>query len=232
MGWLKHGYDRLVPLYKKYWSNVIELKNSNEYFSNPHLICFTENYEKQKTKLFTVGQQTGPRQWHQDIELENGTDSIEELMEAYYGFYSGCYYGRSPFFQAIRKIESMLGITKCESLVSEIDKMDFGGKAANPEMSEKIYQAFPVLPKEIKIAKPDVVIFFTGKKYDKRMKDIFPGAEFQPVIDDIPREQFARIIHPDLPPKTFRTYHPFGLRTQGLERDALGENGWFETVLA
>lgn len=235
--WQENGYDRLVPLYEEYWEQVVALKKSNKKLSNPHLICFPDNFEKQNKRLVTIGQQTGPKQWHQEIEIENNTGSITELMEAYYEFEVGCYYN-STFFQAVRKIECMLHIDPCESLWTEIDKMDLGGRKADAITSKSIYDAFPVLGRELKIANPHVVIFFTGPTYDDLIKNtIFKGVEYKNV-GDIPKEHFAQLSLPnsansELPEKTYRTYHPYHLRISKhkLWHQAFGEKGWFETAL-
>lgn len=229
--WKENGYDRLVPLYQKYWETIVSLKKSNNGLSNPHLICFPDNFEKQNKRLVTIGQQTGPKQWHQEIEIENDISSITELMEAYYKFEVGCYYN-TTYFQAVRKIESILHIDPCESIWTEIDKMDMGGGRADVHTSNLIYNAFPVLRHELKIANPDVIIFFTGPTYDDRIKSIFGGVQYNN-IGDIPLRHFARLAHRELPEKTYRTYHPFHLRTSKykLWSQAFRANGWFESVL-
>jgi hypothetical protein len=228
--WKQNGYDRLVPLYKKYWKNIVSLKKSDAGLSNPHLICFPDNFEKQRVRLLTIGQQTGPNRWHQDYEINNSIDSITGLMDSYYDYYIGCYDNRRIFFQAVRRVESMLNIDRCNSVWSEIDKMDLNGKAANFDTSRKMYDSFPVLKQEIEISKPDVVVFFTGPNYDNNIKYIFKNALFEKVGNH-PVRQFSKISHPELPDKTFRTYHPNYLRRSKMWNDVLGEHGVLKSIL-
>ena len=54
--------------------------------------------------------------------------------------------------------------------------------APNPDVEELLAHHFSVLPKEIELAEPHVVVFFTGRtKNDGRLKSAFPGIQFHPV---------------------------------------------------
>lgn len=64
------------------------------------------------------------------------------------------------------------------------------------------------LRQEVMIIKPTAVVFLTGPYYDEILKHEFPGVEFQKVTDNRDVRQFAKVIHSDLPDKSFRTYHP------------------------
>jgi hypothetical protein len=64
-----------------------------------------------------------------------------------------------------------------------------------------------VLRDEIAILEPRAVVFFTGPNYDFELKDEFGGVDFQ-ALGNVPVRRLARLAHPALPQKTFRTYHP------------------------
>jgi hypothetical protein len=53
-----------------------------------------------------------------------------------------------------------------------------------------------------------------------RLKRIFDGVKFEP-IGDWNLKQFCRLIHPELPQYSFRSYHPKSLRLRRLENDLL-----------
>ena len=80
-----------------------------------------------------------------------------------------------------------------------------------------------LLRQEIRLLQPTTVLFFTGPLYDAALQSEFPGAEFVPLGDYLPR-QLARIVAPDLPRATFRTYHP-GYLARSRERW-----GWLDEI--
>lgn len=63
------------------------------------------------------------------------------------------------------------------------------------------------LVNEIKILQPTSVIFFTGPNYEHVLMKEFPETTVMPIDNYLPN-RFARLVHKDLPAKTFRTYHP------------------------
>ena len=72
-----------------------------------------------------------------------------------------------------------------------------------------IQEAFNVLPAEIEIAKPDVVIFFTGHDYDETIEALF-GRITKATIPEYSEKVLARIQDSNgrLPTHSYRTYHP------------------------
>ena len=77
-----------------------------------------------------------------------------------------------------------------------------------------ILRGFRILPNEITILRPDAVIFLTGPRYDYTLKHYFPDPMFKKVAPDVSERQLAQVTHKDLPPLTFRTYHPSSLKRQ------------------
>jgi hypothetical protein len=69
---------------------------------------------------------------------------------------------------------------------------------------------------EIKILKPDVVIFFTSHHFDNRIKNIFDKIEFTSSVG-LSEKQCSQLIHKSLLKLSFRTYHPNYLRRSDLE---------------
>lgn len=67
-----------------------------------------------------------------------------------------------------------------------------------------------LLPHEVNIIRPDVAVFFTGSRYDGRLRETFPGVVFHRVSRLV-----SRLEHPQLPLHSYRTSHPKYLRLSG-----------------
>lgn len=66
----------------------------------------------------------------------------------------------------------------------------------------------PVIKSEIKILKPDIVIFFTGPYRDKWIEHNFNDAKFLKTETSFSKWPLAQLVSKYLPEKSFRTYHP------------------------
>jgi len=108
-------------------------------------------------------------------------------------------------------------------------KMDQRERRPAPPLEERICDAFNVLPDEIRVAQPQVVVFFTGPEYNSRLVATFPAACILPVRG-FSIEMLAKISHPSLPEHSYRTYPPAILRVGAalpgvIERIALHSTG-------
>jgi hypothetical protein len=199
--------DNLVEIYQKYWPNLLNVISEDDITSKkihyPLLINIPQEYEKMPKKLFVVGQQTrGGRKGVQHLD-------INELMLWYKDFNLGQKKGSSPFWYACHLLHQTLNPSapKYGFVWSNLIKIDEKNKRPSPDLEEKICSAFPVLPLEIEVAHPDIVVFFTGPNYDSRLKKTFNGLILEPMEGYKPRT-FARIVHKMLPYNSFRVYHP------------------------
>jgi hypothetical protein len=68
-----------------------------------------------------------------------------------------------------------------------------------------------MLPEQIRILKPDAIVFFTGLYYDNALETTFPGAEWIR-CGDWKLPLLLRVKHDELPKATYRTYPPGYLR--------------------
>jgi len=71
---------------------------------------------------------------------------------------------------------------------------------------------FPVLAHEIALAKPDVVVFFSGSNFDELLCRTFSGAKIVPFQQH--EDLISNVRHPSLPERTFRTLHPTTLQIE------------------
>jgi len=89
--------------------------------------------------------------------------------------------------------------------------MDYQNTTPSKDIIEKLVGGFHLLKEEIKIVKPDVVIFLTSWRYDDKIREVFKGVEF----DVLEKRKLSQLSHKDLPSLTFRTYHPNYLQRSG-----------------
>lgn len=199
-----------AAIYEPKWRQVAEYVNNHEGVSPPLLLACPARYKVQKTKLFVVGQQT--RRWYNDdtLPLSTNHQSIQQLQDIYLNkFCLGMGYP-SPFWDAVRSLEKLLSVEERQLLWSNLNKVDENGKKPSREIEDEVFQLFAVLADEIRLSNPDVVVFFTGPHFDHLLVRTFPEAKITPV----PRHDkyLSMVTHPDLPYRSFRTYHPGYLR--------------------
>lgn len=96
-------------------------------------------------------------------------------------------------------------------LWNNLIKLDENKRRLSPEIEDIVFALFNVIPGEIEILSPDMVVFFIGPRYEKRLMKIFPNLSFERVAS-IPSEAIWRCLHPQLPQRSFWTYHPRYLR--------------------
>jgi hypothetical protein len=201
----------LVKTYRQHWTNLQsvlrETDNVEKNFTYPLLINIFPEYLIAPVKLFVVGQQT--RGWQKKTE----GDAITYLIQRYEHFHLGQRYRRTPFWQACHQLNLKLNPDGPQYgfIWSNLIKIDQNKHRPVAEIEEKVCTAFPVLPLEIQISRPDVVVFFTGPNYDFRLKKTFYGLTFQAIAGYKVRT-LARVIHNSLPYNSFRTYHPAYIR--------------------
>jgi hypothetical protein len=190
-------------LYNLYCAAVAELDSAlppGAGVSRPLLLYVPDAYHAAAFKLMIVGQETNG--W-----CDPG-DTVDTLIGIYCGFNLGqkCY--RSPFWQAAHRIYRGLNPQGPERafLWSNLVKVDQNGRRPESAVEEAVSR-LGLLPAEISITQPDVVVFFTGPFYDDRLRSTFRGLTLNPGSAVI-----ARVEHPDLPVHSYRTYHPGYLR--------------------
>jgi hypothetical protein len=202
----KYLNDALFEIYSKFWPGLLNVFREFDLDSNkihyPVLINVPPEYENVPIKLFIVGQQTRGSKRKSILD-------INELLSCYQRFNLGHRFRQRPFWQACHELYKTLNpiAPKYGFIWSNLIKIDENSKRPSPELEERICSAFPVLPLEIEITRPNVVVFFTGPNYDIRLKKTFEGLKLEP-IDGYNIRAFARLIHNSLPQNSFRAYHP------------------------
>ena len=211
--------EELESFYKNYHFKFAELINTfpEKKFNGPLLISISELYIKQKRKLLVIGQETGG--W------DGFSDNVERSLKIYKDFNLGYSYN-SPFGNSTREIEKNLNLERCSCSWSNINKFDDGGGRPFGDSLKIIEKFDEVLLSEIQILKPDVVVFFSGPKFEYRINNLFENVEFNEV-KGFQNMQLSRLSHKLLPFNTYRTYHPRYLRQSKLEEKLVD---YFKTI--
>jgi hypothetical protein len=176
--------------------------------SFPHLVEPKPAYFEQDVRLMIVGQETFG--WGKEHANPSGDNDslIGELLSCYAEFDLGAAYRATPFWDAANELFAALNpCARTRAYVwSNLVKLDASRHRVGSDIEDALGPT-ALLPLEVAAFRPDVVIFFSGPRYEARLAQTFPGASLET------RSPFvARVVHPALPHRTFRTYHPKYLR--------------------
>lgn len=207
--------DELLKIYCSRISDFQHIQDvcKGEQIAGAFLMSPTENYAKQPFPFLAIGQETYGWEIFSDVVSE---EECKELMSTYEDFNVGEKYYASPFWNVIRKIETVLGNESCSCAWTNISKYDQNGERPDAEHEKLFSTVDNILIDEIKITKPKICIFFTSHNFDYRLENIFEQIAFLEV-DGFDINTLCQLKHPNLPILTFRTYHPRYLRMSGIE---------------
>lgn len=182
---------------------------------SPHLICPPAGYSSADFRLMVVGQETNG--WEQPFHRCAGVEHLLAVYDKFINPDGGRY--RSPFLDAVRNyLRRFRSVIPNTSLVwTNILKIGCSRSGA-PSPAVIDWMAgrseegtgwngwFSVVNEEVKQLKPDAVIFFTGPGYDEFIPRAFPDVKFED--SPLPGVFLNRVDSIDLPPCSFRTWHP------------------------
>lgn len=200
--------DDLTATYLRSWPACVALLRQHRDLSNPLLLDVPASYWRQTTRLLVVGQETGPARWCPDLDARRRGPhraTVAKLMQRYEAFGVGTGVRVGHFWRFVRRLERALGIEEGASLWTNLNKCDLAGRRPRGLESELV-QAFPVLPEELRVAQPDLVVFLTGPVYDPLIVEAL-GATVEP-LPAWPPAALSVVCSEGLPAASFRTYHP------------------------
>lgn len=202
----------MKSLRELYQDNKVALEKVREAFMNEDLegpllmeLC---DYYNQSVKLFIIGQETAG--WCCDYNDHNA------LLGTYKNFNMGEGYYSSPFWNITRKIEDIIGIPHYSCAWSNINRYDHNGGEPKGDILNAIRTLDYLILEEVSAIRPDVCLFFINRKYDYRLRELYPGIQME-TIDGLPFNHFVRLRHASLPKYSFRTPHPKTIRIQKWE---------------
>jgi hypothetical protein len=206
--------NQLLRLYKDRQNDFKSIlgKFPNACLNGPFLMSPDKIYTDQKRRLLIIGKETNG--W--PVEGEN----LDKQMKQYGKFNVGLGYYSSPFWSVTRKLEELLGNKSHSCAWSNLSKFDLDCGSPYGEYEDAVSTVDDILKEEIEIIDPLICIFFTGPSLDDRIKDVFTDVKFEK-CGEWNERALSKLVHPNLPTKTYRVYHPNYLRRAGFEDDFL-----------
>ena len=206
--------SELQKIYKPYYEEL--KKRANELpdeTSCPLLMHVFDEYEQSKVKILIVGKETNS--W----ENLKASLRLEDIIEKYQEFELGHGYipknGKkrtlcSPFWNFSRKFytksNNVSERKKKGFLWTNISKFDTGHGSRTPENIHRFKEGFELLRIEVKIIKPDVVLFFTGNDYNVNIENDL-NLSFEIVDSKLNIVQLKDPLN-IFPKNTYKIYHP------------------------
>jgi len=215
----------LSSLYQVYQRASAKLpKSLRRRASAPLLIAPHSKWSRCPTKLLIVGQETNG--WGADpvskgsVRLEtldaftSSSSGVASMVSAYKAFaFARTYRHRnSAFWRAFRYLEIEAAEAPCSAMWTNLFKVDVSGSVVkNCQIKHRrLLRAAQagLLAEEIRLLKPQIVIFFTGPNYDDELIDAFPDATLTPLSPGRDIREAALVHSKALPVCSIRTYHP------------------------
>ena len=217
--------QKLLKLFESKWDVVHKVCNAvkeEELWTVLHLACVPLNYGKMKYKILIVGQENDG--WGMEDNARLSMFATLDFLD------SKDYNDIRPFFsfpykfcKSINNLGDIQDSKKTYFTWANLREFSFNETpktSLGKEAQSIIDNEFNILEEEIKIINPDIVLFLTGPTYDYYIKNQLKGVEFK-TVENYQIGQFARVEHKSLPDNSFRIYHPFYLRINGLESEYL-----------
>lgn len=201
--------EQLKIVYKQYLSKlIIASQHEPNSFSYPLLMKVFPDYKFVKKKILFVGKETYG--WISTLKHTSNL-TVELLMDSYEEFeFAKYYHGRnSPFWRFIRKIHQTINGTEFPNgiLWTNFSKCDCNRTTPNYKLQRINDIGFNLIKDEIRITKPDIVLFITGWNYEHEFQRVFSGIQYETIEENY----IYKCSHNQLTDKTFMTMHPNGL---------------------
>ena len=205
--------EHLLSIYREKWTSLSKNLEDISDYSNPLLIYFyEEKFKSADIRVMIFGQET--KGWISKDNLLNTPKEVSNIYQNFFcleKFYKG--YGRSSFWKAFRFFQNEIKMAHPNkniyfswNNINKIGRAEGTGINSNVEKVEREF--FSVITSEVKLFKPDIVIFMTGPSRDSRIKFHFEDAEFISVDSAIKTRALAKVKSQFLPENTIRIYHP------------------------
>lgn len=214
-------YNKKMPLLKKSLDEYNE--NTKDKATNPLLIKVSEKWEDSDVKIMIIGQETYT--WCGECGNEGiFSANIKESLNIYNRFFLNNYGYTSPFWNEFRRLSKSIKTNKkVDFSWNNVIKIGRIGAGNIPNINDIIYKDFNILIEEIKITKPNILIFFTGPSYNNHIKrfigsfNVTPKENFK--VNELSYLEFNNLEF-DL---CLRTYHPNYLYRSGKRERIINE---------
>lgn len=217
--------ELLKNLYSSKWGKINEMLQSfNEddpedlenLATHPLLIKTDDEYAKADLKVMFFGQETN--EWNGVFEEYADLESVLAVYENFYLKKGYEQYGK-PFWNFIRNLKSTQSTKKIGYIWNNVLKIG-KSESGTPQQGLINYTIdyFNVIPQEIEILKPNVLLFLSGHTYDDHIRKTIGNFSIVP-IEGFSTNELCILkfdnISVDL---AIRTYHPGYLQRLGERR--------------
>jgi hypothetical protein len=217
--------ELLKNLYSSKWGKINEMLQSfNEddpedlenLATHPLLIKTDDEYAKADLKVMFFGQETN--EWNGVFEEYADLESVLAVYENFYLKKGYEQYGK-PFWNFIRNLKSTQSTKKIGYIWNNVLKIG-KSESGTPQQGLIKYTIdyFNVIPQEIEILKPNVLLFLSGHTYDDHIRKTIGNFSIVP-IEGFSTNELCILkfdnISVDL---AIRTYHPGYLQRLGERR--------------
>ncbi len=212
-------------MYSSKWGKINEMLQSfNEddpedlenLATHPLLIKTDDEYAKADLKVMFFGQETN--EWNGVFEEYADLESVLAVYEDFYLKRGYEQYGK-PFWNFIRNLKSTQSTKKIGYIWNNVLKIG-KSESGTPQQGLINYTIdyFNVIPQEIEILKPNVLLFLSGHTYDDHIRKTIGNFSIVP-IEGFSTNELCILkfdnISVDL---AIRTYHPGYLQRLGERR--------------
>lgn len=162
----KSKYANLTVELKKYNDDINDLKNRA---TNSLMLRADNEWTEADIKIMVFGQENNI--WGGKEFGNHGVfcGKITETIDIYENFYLNDQMYSCPFWNEYRNLKSGVNSQgkKISFLWNNIVKIGRIGIGCVPKIHKITMENFDVISEEIRILKPDILVFFTGPNYDK-----------------------------------------------------------------
>ena len=176
----------------------------------PLLIYFDneENFNNSDIRIMVYGQETNS--WYNEFH-----NSQKEILNNYNDFYNGgeCWSYGGQFWNGVSRflgtLRNKYPDKKVDLIWNNIVKIGkYEDKGFPPDYIYEVEREyFSVIKDELRIIKPNVVLFLTGPNYDSVIEDNFGKIAYTKLHNGFSERQISKLSIPGIP-FAFRTYHP------------------------
>ena len=199
-----------------------KLIDENDQLSGVFLPDITEQYVQSKFKVMIIGQETKGWNGKANIinECSNIDDYIEDSLVNKYRKYLMKKPGRIAFLQFLQKVNKLLGNDQQGSVLwGNLFAFSYAKKSpvGKPNFDFVNETSKQLLRKQIELLQPDAIIFTTGWRYDKYIKEFFPEYE----TENVNPKKLWKFNIGNI--KCYRTSHPRYVAHNQYREQALDE---------
>ncbi len=191
----------------------------------PFLVkCNEKNYLNAAKKIIFVGQENNG--WTSGIKHPVTEDYIPSLMNWYEEFKFGVEQQRRPIFSIMHSIIKKCNLTYDSCMYLNVWKYcliaNKKGVKPSKELQQITENTNKLIYDELRILKPDVVVFFTGPRYDGDIRTNIGAVEFNGFLK-YNKNVISELCFKDFNFRAIRTYHPSYMRRTGKENAYIDE---------